>query len=419
MVQPDDAQAVPAAPATLRGNPSFVRLWCVRTATTGAYQMQGVAIGWQLYEMTGNPLDLGIIGLVQFLPLVGFSPLIGQVADRYDRRRVAAICQIIRALCAAALAFGTLGGWLGRETIFAIVFLAGSARAFEMPGLHALVPTVVPPLILPHAIAASSTAQQTAVIAGPAIGGMLYLLGPVTVYATCTVISLLAVFLVIQVKPIYKSQDKAPVTFKSVFAGFTYIWNRKLLLGVISLDLFAVLVSGVTALLPIFARDVLETGPWGLGLLRSAPAVGALTMSAVLARWSIEARAGQILFATVAAYGAAITLFGLSTSLVLSLMALVAYGAADAVSVVIRHSLVQTQTPNEMLGRVMAVNLMFTGTSGSLGDFRAGVMAACWGAVPAVLIGGIGAMAVTLVWMRAFPELIRIQKLTGESGRSG
>jgi hypothetical protein len=228
----------------------------------------------------------------------------------------------------------------------------------------------------------------------------------------------MAAVLVSQIKQIYAGQDKTPVTFKSVFAGFSYIWNRKLLLGVISLDLFAVLVSGVTALLPIFARDILETGPWGLGLLRSAPAVGALAMSAVLARWSIESNAGRLLFATVAIYGAAITLFGLSTSLVLSLFALIVYGAADSVSVVIRHSLVQTRTPNEMLGRVTAVNLMFTGTSGSLGDFRAGLMAAWWGAVPAVLIGGVGALAVTFLWMRLFPDLTRIDKLTGEPAKS-
>jgi MFS family permease len=418
MSYPDEPPKSVRAPYSLRDNPSFVRLWCVRTTTTLAYQMQGVAIGWQLYEMTGNPLDLGIIGLVQFLPLIGFSPFIGQVADRYDRRVVAAICQIIRAFCVVVLAVGTLAGWLGREAIFAVVLFSASARAFEMPGLHAMVPTVVPTLVLPRAIAASSTAQQTAVISGPAIGGVLYLLGPVTVYATCAVINLVATVLVSQVKPIYASQDKTPVTFQSLFAGFSFIWDRKLLLGVISLDLFAVLVSGVTALLPIFARDVLGTGPWGLGLLRSAPAVGALAMSIVLSRWSIEANAGRILFVTVAAYGAAITLFGISTSLVLSLFALAAYGAADAISVVIRHSLVQSRTPNEMLGRVVSVNLLFTGTSGSLGDFRAGLMAAWWGAVPAVLFGGIAAMAVTLIWMRVFPELIRIQKLTGESGKS-
>ena len=407
-----------AQPTSLSRNPSFVRLWCVRTATSGAYQMQGVAVGWQLYEMTGNALDLGIVGLAQFLPLIGFAPVIGQVADRYDRRVVVATTQIVKTLCLAALAIGTWDGWLGREAIFALIFLAASARAFENPGVHAMLPTVVPPLVLPRAIAASMTAQQTAVITGPAIGGLLYLLGPVTVYATCSVINLMAAVLVSQIKQIYASQDKAPVTFKSVFAGFSYIWNRKLLLGVISLDLFAVLVSGITALLPIFARDVLETGPWGLGLLRSAPAVGALAMSVVLARWSIEANAGRILFATVAVYGAAITLFGLSTSLVLSLFALIVYGAADSISVVIRHSLVQTRTPNEMLGRVTAVNLMFTGTSGSLGDFRAGLMAAWWGAVPAVLIGGVGALAVTLLWMRLFPDLVRIDKLTGEPEKS-
>jgi predicted MFS family arabinose efflux permease len=271
--------------------------------------------------------------------------------------------------------------------------------------------------ILPRAIAASATAQQTAIIGGPALGGVLYLFGPVTVYVICTLVYVAAAVLVSLIHLINDRRDKRPVTLESVFGGFSYIWNRRDLLGVITLDLFVVMVGGVTALLPIFARDVLETGPWGLGLLRSAPAVGALLASVVLARWSIEAKAGKILFVSVAAFGASIAVFSLSTSLLLSLVALAGYGVADAVSVVIRHSLVQTRTPNEMLGRVITVNSMFTGSSGSLGEFRAGLMAAWWGAVPAALLGGIGAVAVTLIWMRAFPELTHIDKLTGETAK--
>jgi hypothetical protein len=216
---------------------------------------------------------------------------------------------------------------------------------------------------------------------------------------------------------IIDKRDKRPITLETVFAGFSFIWNRRVLLGVMSLDLFVVLVGGITALLPIFAKDVLETGPWGLGLLRSAPAVGALTASVVLARWSIEAQAGKILFISVAAFGLAISVFSLSTSLALSLIALVGYGAADAISVVIRHSMVQTRTPTEMLGRVITVNSMFTGSSGSLGEFRAGMMAAWLGVVPATLIGGLGAFAVVLIWMRLFPEIARINKLTAEDER--
>jgi hypothetical protein len=216
---------------------------------------------------------------------------------------------------------------------------------------------------------------------------------------------------------IYDKRDKRPITVESVFAGFSFIWNRRVLLGVMSLDLFVVLVGGITALLPIFAKDVLETGPWGLGLLRSAPAVGALTASVVLARWSIEAKAGKILFISVAAFGLSISVFSLSTSLALSLIALMGYGAADAISVVIRHSMVQTRTPTEMLGRVITVNSMFTGSSGSLGEFRAGLMAGWLGVVPAALLGGLGAFAVVLIWMRLFPEIARIDKLTSEDER--
>jgi predicted MFS family arabinose efflux permease len=283
-----------------------------------------------------------------------------------------------------------------------------------MPVMQTLVPSIVPILILPRAIAASLTAQQSAIVSGPALGGLLYLLGPVTVYGTCAVIYAAAALIVSFIHLINDRRDKRPVTLESVFAGFSYIWERKVLLGVMTLDLFVVLVGGVTALLPMFAKDVLHTGPWGLGLLRSAPAVGSLLAGALLARWSIEGKAGRILFVSVAAFGASTIAFGLSTSLVLSLIALVGYGASDAVSVVIRHSMVQTRTPNDMLGRVITVNSMFTGSSGTLGEFRAGVMAAWFGAVPAVLFGGIGAVVVTVLWMRLFPEVTRINKLTSE-----
>ena len=409
----------PPAPKSLLQYPSFVRLWFTRTATTGAFHMQGVAVGWQLYEMTGNPIDLGIVGFIQFLPLVVLNLIVGQVTDRYDRRAIIRWCQVVKVLMVGLLAVGTAMGWLTREWMFASLLLTSTARAFEMPSMMSLIPSIVPLLLLPRAIAAATTAQQTAIISGPAIGGLLYLLGPVTVYATCAMIYGVAAVLVSLIHLINDKQDKRPITLESVFAGFSFIWSRRVLLGVMSLDLFVVLVGGITALLPIFARDVLHTGPEGLGLLRSAPAVGALTASVVLARWSIEARAGTILFAGVAAFGISISVFSLSTSLILSLVALVGYGASDAISVVIRHSMVQTRTPTEMLGRVITVNSMFTGSSGSLGEFRAGLMAAWLGVVPAALIGGIGAIAVTFIWMRAFPEIARIDKLTSEEERTG
>jgi MFS family permease len=416
MSTPVDAPLSAEEPVpSLLSHPSFMMFWCARTFTTGAYQMLAVAAGWQLYEMTNNPLDLGIIGLVQFVPLVALAIPVGQIADRYDRRAVIRITQVAKAIAAGVLAFGTVSGWLTREWMFTILFVVGTGRAFEMPLMHAIVPDIVPRTILPRAIAASATAQQTAIICGPAIGGALYVLGPTVVYCICGVVFVSAAVLVSLVKTVHARQDKTPVSLATLFAGFSYIRSKQVLFGVISLDLAAVLLGGVTALLPIYARDVLGTGPWGLGLLRSSPAVGALIMSVVLSQYMITHRAGRYLFASVAVYGAAIAVFGISTSLALSMVALACYGAADAISVVIRHSLVQTRTPNEMLGRVMSVNTMFTGTSGTLGDFRAGVMAAWLGAVPAVLIGGIGAIVVTVLWMRLFPELPKIDKLVGES----
>ena len=257
--------AAPPARISLLQYPSFVRLWFTRTATTGAFQMQGVAVGWQLYEMTGNPIDLGIVGLIQFLPLVVLNLVVGQVTDRYDRRVILRNCQIVKVLMLGLLGLGSAMGWLTREWMFAILLVSSTARAFEMPVMQAMLPSIVPMTILPRAIAASATAQQTAIISGPAIGGFLYLLGPVTVYATCAIVCAIAAVLVSGIQLINDKQDKRPITLESVFAGFSFIWNRKVLLGVMSLDLFVVLVGGITALLPIFAKDILETGPWGLG----------------------------------------------------------------------------------------------------------------------------------------------------------
>jgi MFS family permease len=409
--------AIPAAalPASLFQHRSFVLYWLARTSSTGANQMLQVGVGWQLYDLTNNALDLGIVGLVQFIPLIGLALFVGQVADRYDRRTIIRITQTVKAVGALGLAIGTIGGWLTREMMFVLLFGIGVARAFEAPSLHAILPNIVPQQILPRAIAASLSAQQTAVITGPAIGGLIYALGAQVVYFTCAAIFIAVAVLVTFVQTAYAKRDKAPVTLATLFAGFTYIRSRPILLGAISLDLFAVAVSGVTALLPIYARDILQTGPWGLGLLRSSPAIGSLIVSVILSRNMITQRAGSWLFASVAAYGVAITAFGLSWSLPLSMMAMACYGAVDAVSVVIRQSLVQVRTPSEMLGRVTSVNSLGTGASGSLGDFRAGAMAAWLGAVPAVLIGGIGAVVVTILWMRLFPDLARVDKLVGDS----
>jgi MFS family permease len=403
----------PAASSLLRHR-SFVRFWCARTFTNGAFMMQGVAVGWQIYDLTNDPLDLGLVGLVQFFPLIATSILAGQVLDLFDRRMVAAACQVGKALAALALAVGTAQGWLGREAMFGILFLAGTARAFEIPTMHSLLPGVVSTTLLPRAIAASASAQQTAVICGPSLGGLLYVLGPAVVYATCTVVFIAASVLISLVEIAPRREQKRPVSIATLFAGFGYVRDHPILLGAISLDLFAVLLGGVTALLPIYARDILHAGPWALGLLRSAPAVGALAATAVLAHHAIAGRAGRVMFAAVGAFGIASVMFALSTSMAFSFLALAIYGASDAISVVIRQSLIQMRTPYDMLGRVAAVNSMFTGSSGSLGEFRAGAIAAWLGAVPSALIGGVGAIAVMLIWMWAFPQLRNVDKLAPE-----
>ena len=404
----------PAAASSLTRHPSFVLFWCARTFTNGAYMMQGVAVGWQIYELTNDPFDLGLVGLAQFVPLVGFSLIIGQVADLFDRRLVVAICQLSKAVAALALAIGTARGALSRDAMLAILFVSGTARAFEIPTIHALLPGIVPARLLPRAIAASASAQQTAVICGPSLGGLLYMLSPTGVYATCTIVFIAASVLISLIHIAPRTEERKPISLETLFAGFRYIRSRPILLGAISLDLFAVLLGGVTALLPIYARDILETGPWALGVLRSAPAVGALATSIVLARHAIGG-AGHLMFAAVGMFGLASLAFGLSTSLVVSFLALMVYGASDAISVIIRQSLVQMRTPYEMLGRVLAVNSMFTGSSGSLGEFRAGAVAAALGAVPSALIGGFGTIAVMLIWMWAFPQLRRVDKLAPDA----
>jgi MFS family permease len=402
------------SPLSLLRHRSFVLFWCARTSTSGAYQMQAVAVGWQLYDLTNDPLDLGLVGLMQFFPVVLFALVIGQTVDHFDRRAVAAICQVVKAICAALFALGTLQGWLGRDTILALILITGTARAFEAPTLHSIVPGIVPRQLLPRAIAASATAQQTAIICGPALGGFLYVLGPATVYLLCTAIFVAASILISFVQGRHRAEQRQPMSVATLFAGFAYIRKKPILLGAVSLDLFAVLLGGVTALLPIYARDILAVGPWGLGLLRAAPAVGALAMSVFLTRHAIERRAGFLLFGTVCTFGLASTVFALSTALVLSFAALVVYGASDAISVVIRQSLVQTRTPHDMLGRVMSVNSMFSGSSGTLGEFRAGAMADWIGTVPSALLGGVGVIVVALIWMRVFPALRRVERLTGE-----
>ena len=406
----DPSSRIAPPPSLLRHRP-FALFWCARASTALAFQMQAVAVGWQGYELTRSAFYLGLVGLAQFLPMFLLTLAVGQVADRYDRRRVAGVCQLLEGLAAGTLAIGSASGWLGPESLLAMVFVVGAARAFEGPTMQALVPGLVPAPLLPGAIAWATSANQTATILGPALGGLLYAAGPTTVYATAGGLFLGASLFVAGIRIERAPPMREPVSLQSLFAGIAYIRSRPAILGAISLDLFAVLLGGATALLPIYARDILGTGPWGLGFLRSAPAVGALCMSVVLARSPLQRRVGRIMFGTVALFGAATIVFAVSTSFVLSLGTLVVLGAADVISVVIRNSLVQLETPDAMRGRVSAVHSMFIGTSNQLGEFESGVTAALFGVVPAVLIGGVGTILVTLIWVRLFPELARIDSL--------
>ncbi|MBF6990478.1 MULTISPECIES: MFS transporter [Cupriavidus] len=404
---------VPAAePDSVFGDAAFRRYWFARLCTTIGYQIFTVAVGWQMYDLTRDPLMLGMVGLVQFLPSVVLILMSGHVADRFDRRRIVRTCQSIEALLAAGMAVVSLTGWIDSHHIFIFVALIGATRAFENPTLQALLPSVVAPRQLPRAVALASSAGQTAIIIGPAIGGFAYVAGPGVVYALSATLFVIAAVLVSGITLRQAAQRlTAPVSVSTVFAGFAYIRSRPVLLGAISLDLFAVLLGGAVALLPIYARDILHTGPWGLGLLRSSPAVGALVMALWLARHPLNRRSGRIMFGAVALFGVATVVFGVSTWLPLSMAALVVLGASDMISVVVRSTLVQLDTPDDMRGRVGAVNSVFIGASNQLGEFESGVTAALFGPVGAVILGGVGTLLVVAVWMRLFPALASRDRL--------
>ncbi|MDB5765404.1 MAG: putative transrane protein [Collimonas fungivorans] len=410
MTAPASASPESESESVLSHRP-FTLFWGARVASTIANQMQIVAVGWQVYQLTHSAFDLGMVGLVQFLPALFLALLVGHVADRYDRRKIARICLFIKGLAAAALAIGSIYGWLDKQAIFAIVFVIGATHAFESPTLQALVPGLVPARLLPRAVAWAASATQTAVIIGPALGGFIYVLGPSAVYTSSSVLFIGASLLVSLIRIESVLPRREPATLSSLLAGIAFIKSRPAILGAISLDLFAVLLGGATALLPIYAHDILATGPLGLGLLRSAPAVGALSTAIFLARRPLSRRVGRSMFIAVAVFGVATIVFALSRSFVLSLATLVVLGASDMISVVVRSSFVQLETPDHMRGRVSAVNSVFIGTSNQLGEFESGVTAAWLGPVPAVLLGGVGTVVVVLLWIRLFPTLFGLDKL--------
>ena len=398
-------------PDSLLQHRAFVAFWFARTASSFGFQMLSVAVGWQVYAITGRAFDLGLIGLVQFIPSVLLALPAGHVADQFDRRRIVLLGQVVEWLAIATLAVLTLTHRVHEVGILALVFVIGVAKAFESPSLQSMLPALVPLKVLPRAMAVNASAGQAAMIVGPALGGFLYVAGPGVVYTVCAVLYLVAATMMARLRYEQAPPKREPATLKTLFAGVHFIRARKDVLGVISLDLFAVLLGGATALLPIFAKDILHTGPWGLGLLRAAPAVGALLMSVWLARHDMQRRVGMIMFASVAGFGAATLVFAVSTALWLSLLALFALGAFDMVSMVIRGALVQLDTPDDMRGRVSAVNAIFINTSNQLGEFESGMLAAWLGAVNATLLGGIGTLVVVGLWMAMFPTLRRRQQL--------
>jgi MFS family permease len=405
-------QSVPAeAGARLATHRPFLLYISGRGFSEFSYQIGTVAVGWQVYALTGSAFDLGLVGLVQFIPSAILVFAAGHVADRYDRKRVAQVCQFVQALAAAFLAWGTVGGWLTLSQIFIALGLFGVATAFESPSAAALLPAAAPPGMMQKATAVSTAAWQVATITGPALGGIAYAVAPGAPYLIMAAFWLLSGLLFGAIKSIRPVTAAEPPTLASLFAGVGFIRRNPAILGVISLDLFAVLLGGATALLPIYARDILHTGPWGLGVLRGAPAVGALMMSGVLARHAIARRAGIRMFQAVIVFGIATIVFAVSRSIWLSIAALAILGAADTVSVVIRIALVQLSTPDAMRGRVGAVNYLFVNASNQLGEFESGFTAALFGAMPAVILGGLGTIVVALLWMKLFPALRKVERL--------
>jgi MFS family permease len=384
-----------------------------------ASQIAVVAIGWQIYALTGSALDLGLAGLLEFVPTALFIFVAGHAADRFDRRRVAQACQLVAGATLATLAWGTYAGWLTLPAIFTAVVMLGVAGAFESPAVAALLPAVTPEGTLQRGTAVATGVFQVAMISGPAVGGLTYAIAPGVPYAIAAALALLAVICNGLISTPLRVRDPDAPSGGSLFAGVAFVRSNPAILGTISLDLFAVLLGGATALLPIYARDILHTGPVGLGILRAAPAVGALLMSVALARHALSRRVGLRMFQAVIVFGVATVAFALSRSMWLSILALGVLGAADTVSMVIRIALVQLATPDAMRGRVGAVNYLFVNASNQLGAFESGTLAAFVGAMPAALIGGVGTVLIALLWMKLFPMLRDLERLEGAQSAAG
>ena len=394
----------------LMAHRSFVRFMGARFLVVMANQMLMVAVAWHMYDLSGSAWDLGLVGLFQFVPALLLTLPAGHVADRIHRGHLFAACVAVQAAVSAWLVWATLDEFVSRELILFLSVVLGSTRAFQMPAQQALTPTLLPKSLLQRGVALSASALQAGTIGGPALGGVLYAHGALTVYAACVAMMLLSSALTLTVRYVHHATQEA-VSWTSAMAGVTFVWGNKILLGATSLDLFAVLLGGATALLPIYARDMLHTGPEGLGLLRAAPAAGALLMSFVMLRWPLRRHVGYSLLGSVAVFGVATVVFGFSHHFGLSLLALAVTGAADNISVVTRLTLMQLQTPDEIRGRVAAVNSIFIGASNQLGEFESGAVAALWGPVVSVVSGGVGTVLVAASWVKLFPTLARRDRM--------
>jgi MFS family permease len=394
--------------------PNFLRFLLARSFIILALEMLSVAVGWQVYEITHRPLDLGLVGLAQFLPGILLFLISGHTADRFNRRDVLALCYAGAGLCAGLFWAISWHGTHSVHPIYAVLLLLGVVRSFSGPAGQAILPQLVPEEHYPNAVAWSASTRTMATILGPALGGVIYAIfdGPSPVYVAVMVCSLAAALSTFRIHVATRQIMLEPTSLRTILAGLDYIWRQKLLLGAVSLDLFAVLLGGAVALLPVYAREILHTGPWGLGLLRSAPGAGAAVMATLLAHRPLRRKAGQAMLWCVTGFGVFTIVFGLSRSLILSLISLLLVGATDMVSVIVRTTLVQLATKDEMRGRVSAVNMLFVGASNEFGQFESGVTAAWFGTVPAVVLGGIGTLIVIGIWAWRFPELRQADKLT-------
>ena len=389
--------------------PGFVHFQLARFFIVLATEMQSVAVGWQVYEITKKPLALGLVGLAQFLPGIFLFLVSGHAADRYDRRKLIVLCYAGYAICSGSLLYLALRGVRSVYPIYAVLVLLGVVRSFAGPVSRALLPQLVPEKDFVNAVAWASSIYQCAIVLGPSVGGIVYAAsgGPAAVYTLSFIAAAAAVLSTLQIRLQSIARAPEPMNWKTALAGVRYIWREKLILGSISLDLFAVLLGGAVALLPVYAREILQTGPWGLGILRSAPAAGAAAMAIFMAHKPLGRRAGSTMLWCVAGFGVATILFGISRSLVVSLLALFLVGATDMVSVIVRQMLIQVGTPDEMRGRVNAVDMIFIGASNELGQFESGLTAQWFGTVRAVVLGGLGTLIVTGLWAWYFPELRR------------